>query len=543
MRSQILRAVLVLSLVACAACGGDEATDPRSAPAVPLALTDSGGRLQVDTRAGLIFQISKANGDMVSLNYKGMELQDQAKFSGIASGLGSAVVSATTTDGGTVVTITCTTPTLTHYYVARGGTSGVFMATYTTAEPAVGELRYIARLDRNRLPNGNPFADISSTTRTVEGSDVFALDNGQTRSKFFNNPPAITNLVHGVTGPGAAAWMIMGNREASSGGPFFRDINNQGGAQQELYNYMNSGHTQTDAEYRMGLHGPYALMITSGDAPAADLDVRWMATLGIQGWVTDRGNVAGTVAGIPAGTPVVIGWASARAQYWSTATGSGSFTSPPMIPGEYVMTLYKKELALSTLAVSVATGTVTQNLVYAEPDRPFLFRIGDFDGTPEGFRNASLQANMHPSDVRMMPWGPLTYTVGTSPLADFPMAQFKAVNDPTTIRFSLTSAQVVPHTLRIAVTLAFAGARPVVTINPGTPQSYTSPVPPPPVQPNSRGVTRGTYRGNNTEYTFDIPASAFVAGSNALTISAASGSSGTTFLSPNFVYDAVQLDR
>src|SRR2546430_9095343 len=55
---------------------------------------------------------------------------------------------------------------------------------------------------------------------------------------------------------------IMGNRESSSGGPFFRDINNQGSSQQELYNYMNSGHTQTEP-YRMGLHGPYALVVTS----------------------------------------------------------------------------------------------------------------------------------------------------------------------------------------------------------------------------------------------------------------------------------------
>lgn len=121
--------------------------------------------------------------------------------------------------------------------------------------------------------------------------------------------------MHGVAGTGVAAYMIMGNRESSSGGPFFRDINNQGGTRQELYNYMNSGHTQTDAEYRMGLHGPYALIVTSGDAPNADLDMSWMATLGLQGWVRDRGRVTRTVTGTPAGIPVVIGLANSTAQY------------------------------------------------------------------------------------------------------------------------------------------------------------------------------------------------------------------------------------
>ena len=153
---------------------------------------------------------------------------------------------------------------------------------------------------------------------------------------------------------------------------------------------------------------------------------------------------------------------------------------------------------------------------------------------------------MHPSDARMKPWGPLTYTVGESPLSDFPMAQFqRAVNNPTTIRFTLGRGEVRPHTLRIGITLAFGGGRPVVTVNPGRPQAWTGPTPPSTrgAQPESRGVTRGTYRGNNMEFTVNIPAHAFVAGENTITISVASGEGGTGFLSPSFVYDAVQLDR
>ncbi|KAJ6499472.1 polysaccharide lyase family 4, domain III-domain-containing protein [Mycena vulgaris] len=76
-----------------------------------------------------------------------------------------------------------------------------------------------------------------------------------------------------------------------------------------------------------------------------------------------------------------------------------------------------------------------------------------------------------------------------------------------------------------ATTLAFGGARPVVSVG-----SFTSAVPPAPSQPDSRGVTHGTWRGNNILYTYAIPSGTLVAGSNTITISVASGSSGDTFL-------------
>lgn len=79
---------------------------------------------------------------------------------------------------------------------------------------------------------------------------------------------------------------------------------------------------------------------------------------------------------------------------------------------------------------------------------------------PTGFRNAENQLRMHPSDSRMSSWGPVTYTVGSSKLTDFPMALFKSVNNPLTIKFTATSAQTGAATLRIGTTLAFAGGRP-----------------------------------------------------------------------------------
>ena len=63
-------------------------------------------------------------------------------------------------------------------------------------------------------------------------------------------------------------------------------------------------------------------------------------------------------------------------------------------------------------------------------------------------------------------------------------------------------------------------------------------------QPDSRSITIGTYRGNNTVFTYSIPASSFVSGQNTLTITPISGSSDLSpFLSAAWVYDCVELDN
>ena len=48
--------------------------------------------------------------------------------------------------------------------------------------------------------------------------------------------------------------MAYGNREKSSVGPFFRDIQLQDA---EVFNYTFSGHAKAEP-MRLGLHGPYA---------------------------------------------------------------------------------------------------------------------------------------------------------------------------------------------------------------------------------------------------------------------------------------------
>lgn len=44
-------------------------------------------------------------------------------------------------------------------------------------EPSIGELRWIARLDPDLLPNEEPFGDVSTTGggEAIEGSDVVSI--------------------------------------------------------------------------------------------------------------------------------------------------------------------------------------------------------------------------------------------------------------------------------------------------------------------------------------------------------------------------------
>jgi rhamnogalacturonan endolyase len=72
-----------------------------------------------------------------------------------------------------------------HYVIVRSGINTLYLGTFASAEPSVGELRFIARLSKSALPNGIPQAEMNGGT-AIEGSDVF-LVNGQTRSKFYSS--------------------------------------------------------------------------------------------------------------------------------------------------------------------------------------------------------------------------------------------------------------------------------------------------------------------------------------------------------------------
>ncbi|KAG8680021.1 hypothetical protein FRC11_003041, partial [Ceratobasidium sp. 423] len=206
-------------------------------------------------------------------------------------------------------------------------------------------------------------------------------------------------------------------------------------------------------------------------------------------------------------------------------------------PGTYTATLYKKELEVATGSVTVtAGGTSTLSLTSTESTPTLIWQIGVPDGTPSGFLNADKIETMHPSDSRMSSWGPVTYTIGSSSASSFPMAQFINVNNPTTIKWTATSSQIGARTLRIRTTESYNGGRPTVQVN-----SWTSSTPAAPTKIDSRGVTRGTWRGLNQIYEYSIPSGTLVAGPNTITITIVSGSSGDAFLSPNVVYDSVEL--
>lgn len=195
--------------------------------------TTSGSNFVIDAGSSnpLIFSVSKSSCDINSIKYRGTELQEPAKGTHISSGLGSASVSATQIQGGDgvrYIKITCDTSTLTQYYVVREGDSTIFAATHITAEPEIGELRFIARLKSSVLPNEHPFGAASTTSNsqsTVEGSDVFVV-NGQTRSKFYSSERFIDKNAHCVYGGTDLihACVLVPQYESSSGGPFFRDI-------------------------------------------------------------------------------------------------------------------------------------------------------------------------------------------------------------------------------------------------------------------------------------------------------------------------------
>lgn len=508
--------------------------------AATINVTDNGSRIEVNTGAGLVYTVNKTNGDIISAKMNGTELNGSSKGSHISSGLGSANVTWNTSPSGSTLLITVSTSTLTHYYASRGGENIIYMATYVTAEPSVGELRYIFRGNGSVLTGVPASSNNRNNTGAIESEDVFGYANGQSTSKYYGNDQAKDLTIRGVTGNGVGVFMAYGDREKSSGGPFFRDIQFQSGGDTEVYNYMNSGHAQTE-NWRMGLHGPYALIFTTGATPSVP-NFSWMSSLNLTGWVSSRGNVVlNGLSGMDTGYAYTVGFANSNAQYWVNASSSGAAAKYSMIPGTYTMTVYKGELAVYTESVNVTGGSTTTlntRTINNDPSKASsIWRIGNWDGTPSEFLNGQTIPIRHPSDSRNPSWGPVSYATGSA-TNKFPAIQFRGQNSPTTVTFSLNSSQAASsHVLNIGITAAYNNGRPSVTING---QTLTNPAAS--SQPNSRSFTIGTYRGNNTTFSWNIPASYFVNGSNTVTITPISGSSDLgNWLSAGWVYDCVEL--
>ncbi|KAE9189240.1 hypothetical protein PF005_g19718 [Phytophthora fragariae] len=452
------------------------------------------------------------------------------------------------------------------------------MGTHHTTEMQLGELRFLARL--NRKPMKNPMVPASNIDgmNAIEAHDVYADSKGVSASKFYSGIPFIDDKVHGVTGDAGGVFFVMSDYayEKSVGGPFFRDINNQCTQANELTFYMFSDHTRTE-DYRYGFHGPYALVFTDGKQPAvSDVDFDFFQDLTLTGFVpeADRGSWSGAITdtnGVLSNSSVVVGFSNAEAQYWVKLNSTtGSFTSPMMIAGSYNATIYKNQLPVSSEAITItggsgstpaqasssaATSTNTpaanetqsrrtqsvQNAqtltVTFEPAAKPIWRIGEWDGTPDGFLNADKIHTAHPSDSRMEAWTPLNFTIGTDKDSVFPMAMFRAVNDPITINFQLTKEQVGDRTLKIGIPLSQSNGRCSVTVN-----KFSAKVPMS-AAVKTRGVTRGVTVGKYMFYDYAIPKSALVEGKNQIVLGIVSGNKDTLgkWLSASVVFDALEL--
>ncbi|WP_433793212.1 rhamnogalacturonan lyase B N-terminal domain-containing protein [Actinoplanes sp. CA-252034] len=503
---------------------------------------NAAANISFDTGTGLAFTINGTNGNMISLKHNGTELTASGYAAGqFESGWSSATVTGRSFNNGSsiLVSVANTSIGVTQYYFARKNDNTVYMATNISKALNPGEARFIARLKPSLLTTSPAAAKTGGFGTTVEGSDVFAGGSGRTASKFYSSQRLIAQKPFGASGTGHGAFILPAYTDMTSGGPFFRDIEvNDTGSAVNITHYMFSGHQQTEA-LRLGLHGPYALSLTNGEAPTAR-SMDFLASF-IPGMLSNaqRGGVSGTASGSWNGLSATVALAGTNGQYWGQVK-SGKFVIGHVKPGTYTATLYAGELAVgATRSITVTAGATTAlTMTGSVPAAGTLFQLGTFDGTPAGFLNADKIETMHPSDSRMSAWKSSGYTVGGG-AAKFPMAEFKSVNSPAALGFTLSSVPANGVKLRVATTSSFAGGRPAVAIG-----GYTSPASasPAPANLNSRNVTRGTWRGVNTTYTFTIPASALKAGANTLSISVVSGSSGETFLSPNVIFDALALD-
>ncbi|WP_282700425.1 rhamnogalacturonan lyase B N-terminal domain-containing protein [Streptomyces sp. CC219B] len=524
-----------------------------TASAAAFGWSDDGTHYVVDTGAQLVFKVRKSNGDLSSLVYRGVEYQGYGGMnSHIESGLGSSNV--TISQSGSTILVSVTYGTLKHYYAARSGENNIYLWT-NKADTSVSATRFILRVKAGLFRNDEPDSYTYAPT-AIEASDVFAKSDGQTRSKHYSRLRVMDYNYIGWSSGGVGLWIVRSNHEKASGGPFYRSLlRHQSADGGGLYEILYYGQNQTEAQ-RFGLQGPYVIALTDGGAPSSalfpgTLTTPWADSLGLSGYVgaSGRGRVAGVgITGRNPAHPYTVGLASPTAQYWGPARASdGWFSIGGVLPGTYTLTVFKDELAVYTTSVTVTAGGTTTLNTIAIPssndpsNASAIWRIGDWNGTPKGFKNADLMTYAHPSDVRAAPWtGNVVIGSGTETSA-FPCYLWKDVNSGIVVHFRLTAAQAAAaHTLRIGVTTAYANGRPQVVVN----DTWTSAIPSPPAQPNTRSLTNGSYRGNNHVFSYSVPTSAWrtdPGAYNTLRINVVSGSGTTAYLSAGTSIDAIDL--
>ncbi|MBV1936405.1 rhamnogalacturonase B precursor [Streptomyces sp. BV286] len=543
-----LLAASSLGVAGTAAAVGTGMLSPASA--ATFGYSDDGSHYVIDTGASLVLKVSKSNGDISSLVYKGKEYEGfEGKHSHVETGLGASTVTIKQSESTILVKVAH--GAITQWIAARSGQNNVYLWT-DKADSSFTATRFIVRLRPGIFPTSDPDAWTSSDT-VIEASDVFSRPDGTTRSKHYSGKRVIDYDHIGYTNGSAALWLVRSNHEKASGGPFYRSLlRHTNSTSAALYEILHYNQSQTEPE-RYGLQGPYVLSFTDGGAPSsslfhANLDTSWVDGLGITGWVgrSGRGRVAGVgLKGMDAGHAYTVGFANSAAQYWArAASGTGAFSCPGMLPGTYTLTVHKGELAVHTASVTVsAGGTTTLNSITVGNDPSTantIWRLGDWDGTPGEFKNADLMTYAHPSDSRAAKWTGNVVMGGGGEAASFPCYIWSGINDGVLVYFRLTAAQAAAaHTLRIGVTNAYINGRPRVTVN-----DWVSAIPSPPSQPSTRSLTTGSYRGNNHTFTYNVPASAWKTDTsqyNVLKLNIVSGSTGTAYLSAGTSFDCMDL--
>lgn len=494
---------------------------------------------------------TQSPGDIASLIYKGVEYQDKSRGSQINSGFDwlyngiyDVKVEAELINDD-IVKVTVRAGYLTHYYIVRKGEDNIYMGTYFTQQPDVhGHVRYILRTNYSLLPYGPEPSDLHGTTKTIESADIFSTDDGHTKSKHYSNQRLKDWSYIGATGDNVGLWVVRGNAEGMSGGPFYRSLLNQASEDQEITYIINYGMAQTDV-FRTKILNLYTLVFNDGSQPEEPV-LTWLADANLLGWIPleSRGGINCTgIDGLDGKSTYTVSFSNKSSFYWCIINNiTTQFKCEGLIPGEYDLTIFKNELEVLKDTVTVTSGATTQISHLTITDDPSfvesLWRIGEWDGSPQELMNGDKITVMHPTDVRMSDWTPETYTIGQSvPNKHFPAYQCRNINNDIKINFHLTREQLGASRLRIGTTTAGQGGRPAINVNGWIAKSGA------PVQPKTRNITVGTYRGFNTLYTFDIPEGVLKEGENTLTISVISGSGGAGWLGPSFAYDAVDLIR
>lgn len=203
--------------------------------------TDDGKNYVIDTNANLIVKISKTNGDMTSIKYRGVEYNGQnGKNSHVESGLGAGTVTIKEyTTPARIIKVTMKVGTLIHTLVFRYGNPNVYIF-MNKKDTSITVSRYIVRVPPNIFTNNvNEDTDwIPNGAPAIESGDINGV-GGQTWSKHYSGKKYGRTIDYdwvGYTNANVGMYMIRSNHEKATGGPFFRSLVRRGGSGgQDLY--------------------------------------------------------------------------------------------------------------------------------------------------------------------------------------------------------------------------------------------------------------------------------------------------------------------